>query len=86
MCDTGKRSKLWATFNEPGVFAMCSYIAANHPPGMLMQFKVRQICHYRPLHLIFAFCVALCSLSVFGVRLSVTSASSLRLSLLHHPT
>lgn len=37
---TGSRSKLWATFNEPGVFAMCSYVAANHPPGMLMQFKV----------------------------------------------
>ncbi|KAL3135656.1 hypothetical protein ABBQ38_006135 [Trebouxia sp. C0009 RCD-2024] len=35
----GSRSKLWATFNEPGVFAMCSYVAANHPPGMLMQFK-----------------------------------------------
>jgi len=32
-------------------------------------------------HFIFAFCVALCSLSVFEMRLSVTSVSSLRMSL-----
>ncbi|DBB01829.1 hypothetical protein WJX77_006999 [Trebouxia sp. C0004] len=35
----GKRAKLWATFNEPGVHAMCAYIAGNHPPGKLMHFR-----------------------------------------------
>lgn len=37
---TGKRAKLWATFNEPGVAAMCGWIAGNHPPGKLLHFRV----------------------------------------------
>ena len=36
----GKRSKMWATINEPGVHAMCGYIAGNHPPGRIAHFKV----------------------------------------------
>ena len=40
LCVAGKRAKLWATFNEPGVHAMCAYIAGNHPPGKLMHFRV----------------------------------------------
>ena len=36
----GKRSKLWTTFNEPGVAAMCGYIVGNHPPGKLLHFRV----------------------------------------------
>ena len=36
----GKRAKLWATFNEPGVAAMCGWIAGNHPPGKLLHFRV----------------------------------------------
>lgn len=35
----GKRAKLWATFNEPGVAAMCGWIAGNHPPGKLLHFR-----------------------------------------------
>jgi len=35
----GKRSKMWATINEPGVHAMCGYIAGNHPPGKIAHFK-----------------------------------------------
>ncbi|CAL8471442.1 g10984 [Coccomyxa elongata] len=35
----GKRSKLWTTFNEPGVAAMCGYIVGNHPPGKLLHFR-----------------------------------------------
>ena len=38
----------------------------------------RSVTIYRSLHLIFAFCVALRSPSVFGLRLSVTSVLSLR--------
>ena len=30
--DAGKRSKLWVTFNEPGVGAMCGFITGKHPP------------------------------------------------------
>ena len=35
----GKRAQLWATFNEPGVAALCGHITGNHPPGKVMQFK-----------------------------------------------
>ena len=31
---------MWATINEPGVHAMCGYVAGNHPPGKLAHFKV----------------------------------------------
>ena len=37
----GKRSKLWVTFNEPGVAAMCGFITGNHPPGQYLNFPVR---------------------------------------------
>jgi beta-glucosidase/6-phospho-beta-glucosidase/beta-galactosidase len=40
----GKRSKLWTTFNEPGVAAMCGHIVGNHPPGKLLHFKVQYPC------------------------------------------
>lgn len=36
----GRRSKLWVTFNEPAVAALCGWIAGNHPPGKLMHFGV----------------------------------------------
>jgi beta-glucosidase/6-phospho-beta-glucosidase/beta-galactosidase len=35
----GKRSKLWATFNEPAVASMCGYVTGNHPPGQLCKFR-----------------------------------------------
>jgi beta-glucosidase/6-phospho-beta-glucosidase/beta-galactosidase len=35
----GERSKLWATFNEIGVAAMCGFISGNHPPGKLLRFR-----------------------------------------------
>ena len=41
----GKRSKLWTTFNEPGVAAMCGFIVGNHPPGKLLHFKVGLLLH-----------------------------------------
>ena len=37
----GKRAKVWWTFNEPGVAAMCGWISGNHPPGHLLRFRVR---------------------------------------------
>ena len=40
---TGKRSKLWATFNEVGVAAMCGFISGNHPPGKLLRFRVSSL-------------------------------------------
>lgn len=36
----GKRSKMWSTVNEPGVAAMCGYIAGNHPPGKKGHFTM----------------------------------------------
>lgn len=36
----GKRSHMWSTINEPGVAAMCGYIAGNHPPGKKAHFKL----------------------------------------------
>ncbi len=40
-------------------------------------FTCRFLIIHRPLHLIVAFCMALCSPSVFGLRSSVTSVPSL---------
>ena len=37
----GKRGKLWTTFNEPGVAAICGHIVGNHPPGKVLHFRVR---------------------------------------------
>ena len=39
----GKRAKLWTTFNEPGVAAICGHIIGNHPPGKILHFRVRFI-------------------------------------------
>ena len=36
----GKRSKMWSTFNEPGVASMCGWVSGNHPPGKILQFRV----------------------------------------------
>ena len=36
----GKRAKLWTTFNEPGVAAICGHIVGNHPPGKILHFRV----------------------------------------------
>ena len=36
----GKRAKLWTTFNEPGVAALCGHVVGNHPPGKLLHFRV----------------------------------------------
>lgn len=36
----GKHSKMWSTINEPGVAAMCGYIAGNHPPGKKAHFTL----------------------------------------------
>lgn len=36
----GKRAKLWTTFNEPGVAAICGHIVGNHPPGKMLHFRV----------------------------------------------
>ncbi|CAL5224317.1 g6984 [Coccomyxa viridis] len=35
----GKRAKLWTTFNEPGVAAICGHIIGNHPPGKILHFR-----------------------------------------------
>ena len=42
LAPAGKRAKLWTTFNEPGVAAICGHIVGNHPPGKLLHFRVSQ--------------------------------------------
>lgn len=70
-----ERAKLAAGFIPEPVRCCTNHSTTNHTTANYT--LVIQNCIHHSLHVFSAFCVALCSLSVFALQLSVTSAPSI---------
>ena len=70
---TGSTDQISFSYSDSSAYQLSQPL----PYSSAHVFVPLQICNYRSLHISFAFCVALRSPSTAGLRLSVTSVSSL---------